>query len=83
MSSKQYQQRLQAALESGDLAYLRSIGPPDKSMNVVEAAMHKMRVDHTKVSAAKRWESVEWLRERGLRRMNGMELPESGGELPA
>lgn len=76
------QRKLLAALEAGDIAYLTKIGPPAASPHVVEMALHKMRVDHTKVSAAKRWESVEWLRERGLKRVFDLPLPDAGGELP-
>jgi hypothetical protein len=48
------------------------------SDEVVITSLHKARVECTSLPDAPRLESIEWLRERGFRRIFGVELPPAG-----
>ena len=54
-----------AALESGDMAWLRKQLPPLTSARVAEITFHKARLACAAVSDAKRAESALWLKQRG------------------
>ena len=69
------------ALSDLDMDWARFKMPNASNDEVRLSAMHKARVDCTEIDRELRLASVEWLRERGLRRMGGFGLPPRG-ELP-
>ena len=69
-----------AALASLDMEWARKMMPQATNDFVRLLAMHTARVECTALSDELRWDSVQWLRERGSKRLNGLDLPEK--ELP-
>jgi hypothetical protein len=67
-----------AALETLDLTYARSQDERGISDEALLIGLHKARVECTAIANKLRLESVEWLRERGYKRMFQQSLPEPG-----
>lgn len=59
------------AFETGDLEWAHKLIPNASSPAVVEIAFHKARLECLDVSKKRRRESRDWLRERGLTRLDG------------
>lgn len=77
---EQWRQERNEALAGLDMDWARKMMPAtDDHVRVM--AMHKGRVECTDLAPELRHASVEWLRERGYKRMDGGELP-LNGELP-
>lgn len=73
-------ERRNNALLHLDLNYAREL-MPDATDEVRLLSLHKARVEHIFMPSNLRLESIEWLRERGFKRMHGLALPPVG-ELP-
>lgn len=67
-------ERVRIAVEMDITAASKLMGCADPE--VVEMALHKARIEMTKVPMPLREESLAWLRERGLTRRGGFPLPE-------
>lgn len=72
-----------AALASLDLSWARvqagASGRAPSSDEVLIASMHKARYECTDIAEDLRRQSEAWLKQRGLKRMNGMPWPEGEG----
>ncbi len=66
------------ALATLDMAWAKETMPHASCDFVRLIALHKMRVECTDLHKVQRLDSIEWLRERGFRRINGLELPPVG-----
>ena len=75
---EQWKKERNEALTSLDMAWARKMTPTATDDHVRLAAMHKARVECKDIAPELRHSSVEWLRERGHKRMNNMDLPPLG-----
>lgn len=82
MELEQWRQERNEALAGLDMDWARKMMPTATDDHVRMMAMHKARVECTDLAPELRNASVEWLRERGYKRMDGGELPPLGA-LPA
>lgn len=73
----EWRERRNKALAELDLSFAKQ-EHPEGSDEVLLVALHKARVDCTDLPDQLRLESVEWLRERGFSRIDGMPLPLPG-----
>lgn len=78
MELEQWRQERNEALAGLDMDWARKMMPTATDDHVRLMAMHKGRVECTDLAPELRHASVEWLRGRGYRRMDGGELPPVG-----
>ena len=68
-----------AAFESGDIGWAKSLLPNRSSDYVAEMAFHKARMDCSDISMSKREESQVWLWTRGLTDGHGQPIDPTRG----
>lgn len=78
MDLKKWRVERNAALSNLDMDYARKAMPNAADDHVRLMAMHKAWVECTDLASELRHISIEWLRERGYKRMDGSDLPHTG-----